>query len=176
VPVTKKTRFEVFKRDGFRCCYCGKSPPEVLLEVDHIEPKKRGGKDDIENLITACFDCNRGKGAIPLDKAPLQLVENVQILKEREEQLKEFRKLVARVEKRILGDMEDIEKIYEDQYNGWRFSDQFRNASLKNFLKKLPKHEVEEALWIAISKHPSNRNEVIRYFCGVCWNKIRERY
>lgn len=37
----KKTRFEVFKRDGFKCMYCGAHPPEAILEVDHL--KARGG-------------------------------------------------------------------------------------------------------------------------------------
>lgn len=57
-----KTRFEVFKRDGFICQYCGRRPPEVILEADHIVPKSKGGTDIIENLITACYECNRGKG------------------------------------------------------------------------------------------------------------------
>lgn len=65
MAVPKKTRFEVFKRDGFRCGYCGKTPPAVTLEVDHIEPVANGGEDDLYNLITACFDCNRGKRDIP---------------------------------------------------------------------------------------------------------------
>lgn len=47
MSVSKKIRFEIFKRDGFRCAYCGKAPPVVTLELDHIEPKARGGKDDI---------------------------------------------------------------------------------------------------------------------------------
>lgn len=60
--LTKKTRFEVFKRDNFTCQYCGKKAPEVILEVDHIKPVCKEGKNDIMNLITSCFDCNRGKG------------------------------------------------------------------------------------------------------------------
>ena len=60
----KKTlRFEIFKRDNFTCVYCGKKPPEVILEVDHIIPRKEGGDDDPSNLATSCFSCNRGKGA-----------------------------------------------------------------------------------------------------------------
>lgn len=55
-------RFEVFKRDSFRCQYCGKSAPEVILEVDHIKPVADGGKNTMMNLITSCRDCNRGKG------------------------------------------------------------------------------------------------------------------
>lgn len=65
--ISKKTRFEVFKRDSFKCQYCGKSAPEVVLEVDHIKPVAEGGKTTMLNLITACRDCNRGKGKRKLD-------------------------------------------------------------------------------------------------------------
>ena len=61
MAIQKKKRFEVFKRDGFQCAYCGRTHRAVGLECDHIEPKSKGGSDDINNLITACFDCNRGK-------------------------------------------------------------------------------------------------------------------
>lgn len=59
----KSLRFEVFARDGFICQYCGSRPPDVVLEVDHIHPRSRGGTDDIINLVTSCYDCNRGKRA-----------------------------------------------------------------------------------------------------------------
>lgn len=68
MALSKKIRFEVFKRDGFKCSYYGKSPPAVVLEVDHIDPKSKGGSDDINNLLSACFDCNRGKKNIPLEQ------------------------------------------------------------------------------------------------------------
>lgn len=38
-----KLRFDVFKRDKFQCVYCGRMPPDVTLEVDHIIPKACGG-------------------------------------------------------------------------------------------------------------------------------------
>lgn len=63
MSVSKKTRFEVFERDSFTCQYCGRFAPDVVLEVDHILARAKGGTDDPENLITACFDCNRGKRA-----------------------------------------------------------------------------------------------------------------
>ena len=59
--ISKKLRFEVFKRDSFTCQYCGKSAPDVVLEVDHINPVSKGGDNDLLNLITSCRDCNRGK-------------------------------------------------------------------------------------------------------------------
>jgi|SRR5699024_6269806 len=62
-PISKKTRFEVFKRDSFTCQYCGKKAPNVILEIDHIKPVKEGGDNSILNLVTSCFECNRGKSA-----------------------------------------------------------------------------------------------------------------
>lgn len=59
--LSKTLRFEIFKRDGFTCQYCGRRPPEVLLEADHIEPVAAGGTNEAINLITSCADCNRGK-------------------------------------------------------------------------------------------------------------------
>lgn len=55
-------RFEVLKRDNYRCRLCGKSTPDgARLEVDHLVPASKGGSDVIENLQTLCFECNRGK-------------------------------------------------------------------------------------------------------------------
>lgn len=59
--ISKKTRFEVFKRDGFKCQYCGAAAPEAILEVDHINPVSKGGDNDVMNLITSCKPCNSGK-------------------------------------------------------------------------------------------------------------------
>ena len=56
-----KLRFEVFKRDNFKCHYCGMSAPDVVLNVDHIDPVSNGGENNILNLITSCRDCNSGK-------------------------------------------------------------------------------------------------------------------
>lgn len=60
---SKKLRFEILKRDSFTCNWCGKSAPDALLHVDHIHPESKGGTDEPTNLITACVDCNLGKGA-----------------------------------------------------------------------------------------------------------------
>jgi 5-methylcytosine-specific restriction endonuclease McrA len=48
-------------RDDFTCQYCGRSAPEVELHVDHRTPVSRGGSDVVENLTTACVECNVGK-------------------------------------------------------------------------------------------------------------------
>lgn len=61
-PLSKKTRFQVLQRDNFTCQYCGRSAPNVSLEVDHVVPVAKGGTNDIENLVTSCWECNIGKG------------------------------------------------------------------------------------------------------------------
>jgi 5-methylcytosine-specific restriction endonuclease McrA len=60
------TREEVFRRDGYRCVYCGLVYPEDDLSVDHVQPRVRGGDRSGGNLVTACRACNRAKGHAPL--------------------------------------------------------------------------------------------------------------
>jgi hypothetical protein len=56
-----KTRWKVLKRDDYLCVKCGRRPPDVQLEVDHIRPVAKGGGNGIENLRTLCHDCNQGR-------------------------------------------------------------------------------------------------------------------
>ena len=56
-------RFDVMKRDGFKCQLCGRTQKDgVTLEVDHVFPVAKGGLTVMSNLQTLCKDCNRGKG------------------------------------------------------------------------------------------------------------------
>jgi hypothetical protein len=99
--LSKRTRFEVFKRDGFTCQYCGSRPPDIILHCDHIDPVCEGGTDDIANLITSCADCNLGKGGIPLgDLAPTPDTELARL--ERMQELAELRAY------------QDVESQYEE--------------------------------------------------------------
>jgi HNH endonuclease len=62
--ITKSMRFDVLKRDNFKCRLCGASPaddPKVRLQVDHIIPVSKGGETFFSNLQTLCRDCNLGK-------------------------------------------------------------------------------------------------------------------
>ena len=61
--VTDKLRYQILRRDGFRCQLCGASQADgVRLHVDHIIPVSKGGTSDVENLRTLCDRCNLGKG------------------------------------------------------------------------------------------------------------------
>ncbi len=61
-PLSPSLRYEVLTRDKYVCKGCGACGPNVEVEVDHIIPVSRGGKDTLDNLQTLCFKCNRGKG------------------------------------------------------------------------------------------------------------------
>lgn len=63
-------RFKVLNRDNFKCKYCGRSSIEdnIKLHVDHILPISKDGLNELNNLVTACEDCNLGKRDILLEK------------------------------------------------------------------------------------------------------------
>ena len=61
-PAGLSLRYKILSRDNHTCKSCGRSIDDgVKLEVDHIYPKSKGGKNNVDNLQTLCFDCNRGK-------------------------------------------------------------------------------------------------------------------
>ncbi len=64
VPVT---RANIFKRDGYKCVYCG----EFIkggMSLDHVIPKSKGGQDSFENLVTCCMPCNHEKDDLSVEE------------------------------------------------------------------------------------------------------------
>lgn len=57
--IWKAIRDRIFQRDDYTCQYCGERGKK--LECDHVIPVARGGLHDDDNLVTACFTCNRSK-------------------------------------------------------------------------------------------------------------------
>lgn len=111
--MSKKTRFEIFKRDSFTCQYCGKQPPEVVLVIDHINPVKEGGDNDELNLVTACEACNQGKGARKLDTMSNRPDADLKWLEMQQEigELKRYQKA-----------KEERDKIYDSIIDGFQQS------------------------------------------------------
>lgn len=170
--LSKKTRMDVFKRDFFKCQYCGNHPPAIILEADHITPVSKGGGNHIDNLVTSCFDCNRGKGATELSVVPETVAAKAELLREKEAQVKAFKALQKATKARITREVNQIEDVFTNIFEGYGFSDKFR-ISVKTFLSKLPFYEVEDAMEKACSKIPDSNN-ALKYFCGICWNKIKD--
>lgn len=73
IPYTKVvlSRRNIMRRDKFSCQYCAKKSD---LTIDHVLPKSRGGKDQWENLVTACEKCNVKKGNKTPQEAQMPLM------------------------------------------------------------------------------------------------------
>jgi 5-methylcytosine-specific restriction endonuclease McrA len=54
----------LLEKFGRACVYCDKSG--CVLNVEHIDPRARGGSDRVSNLVIACLVCNPEKGAMPI--------------------------------------------------------------------------------------------------------------
>lgn len=112
-PLSKKLRFEVFKRDSFTCQYCGAKAPDVVLQCDHVNPVSKGGENDILNLITSCAACNNGKGARKLDDHQEVERQRVQLeeLNERRQQIEwmlEWRNELSKLNDDVLDKVADF--------------------------------------------------------------------
>jgi len=111
--LSKKTRFEVFKRDNFRCQYCGRGVPEVILQVDHIKPVKEGGDISLLNLITCCFDCNHGKKARELEDTTVPEKQEAELSK----MFDEFREkqAIAKLREEVLQQQEYAKEMIQKE-------------------------------------------------------------
>ena len=176
MAVGKKRRFEVFKRDAFTCAYCGRKPPTVTLEVDHIIPVAEGGGDDYENLATSCFDCNRGKSAGLLDdRAPVpNVAEQTELMREREAQLREYH-AVKQAERERKD--RDFAECWNYWFKLWDVETMRRwETPFEGYLRKaigvLGVDEVKEAMDIAHDRCGYLSSKPAKYLGGVLRRKI----
>jgi len=168
--LSKKTRFDVFKRDGFKCQYCGAHPPSVILHIDHIQPLAFDGSNDIDNLVTSCEPCNLGKGARSLLAIPQSLSEKASEVEEREEQLRGYSAILEAKRERL---EDETWRVMDLLFHGEDSVKRADFASAKNFIEKLGVQAVVDAAEIALSSGIHWR-KTFKYFCGVCWNRVRE--
>ena len=59
--ISGSIRYKVLLRAKNRCESCGISNKEKALEVDHIIPRTKGGKDELNNFQALCYTCNSQK-------------------------------------------------------------------------------------------------------------------
>lgn len=170
--LSTKTRFEVFKRDLFVCQYCGAHPPQSILHVDHIVAVAEGGTNDADNLVTACADCNMGKGARSLLSVPQSLADKAAQVAEREAQLAGYQAILANKRRRIDEDCEAVSEVYERFHPGYTISDSGL-LSVRRFVEALGVESVVEAMELSCNRWAGRYDKIFRYFCGICWNRIR---
>ena len=187
-PISKALRFEVFKRDSFTCQYCGRSAPEVILQVDHIEPVSKGGKNDILNLITSCRDCNLGKGARKLDDntAIVKIKKQLDEANERREQIEMLMRWKNDLLKIREQELYDVCDYWADMVNPYYMNENGKQ-NMRKILFRFSIKEVLEAIDIACHSYlkyiPDGKNKgkyildqqsvenAFNKIGGICYNR-----
>lgn len=180
MAVTKRTRFEVLRRDKHTCQYCGEKSPDVALQIDHVVPVALGGDDKPSNLVTACRDCNAGKASIPQD-SPI-----VQGLSERAaayalgmvDKMTRFRQ--------DLESLEDYEAEFRELWDVWGAGSgedrkqvplphDYRMTLFRWKQMGIPISAYELAIPVAMLRHAVKQPDKFSYFAGVIWNMVNAR-
>ena len=167
---SKRLRFEILKRDGFRCIYCGATPIQSPLHVDHVKPEADGGTDDPANLVTACRDCNGGKSSVPLEQR-MDAMFTTEEERERADQVLEY----LAIQRRLLDAKKDAELMvlerWENLIGDWPHNlPQF----ISKPIKELGISRVLDAVEIVARKNMDGPLDRIRYFCGILRSLVRE--
>lgn len=172
--ISRKLRFEVFKRDSFTCQYCGAKAPDVILEVDHIKPVAKDGKSDILNLITACKACNAGKSDRELSDNSVIEKQRKQLtdLQERKEQIEmmiDWQRELAKLDDYAIEQLSNFWAELVPQYmlneNGKR--------SLEKLLKKFSHEQVMEAMRISVKQYLQYSDEKpTQQSVELAWKKV----
>jgi len=165
-------RFEVFKRDNFTCRYCGKSSPEVILEIDHVDPKSNGGTNDPLNLVTSCWECNRGKGSIPLDRVMVAEDPHERAIMESERlrQVQEYNRVLKRVRAWNAKQARELARFWVDVIGAYVSDEVKLMSDLRSILNKYPPELVKTAMEIASAQDRIR----LDYTVGVLKNLVKQ--
>lgn len=174
MAIGPKLRFEVFKRDDFTCRYCGRKTPAVVLEADHVIPKAEGGGDEIENLVTSCWECNSGKGKRLLDvmNAEGDVHEKAAALLEREMQLREYNEVRQQIRNRENADIQRVMEAWAQHWPGGQPDYWPNEPQIRSLLNEISVVDLVDAVAIAADKIAPTFARV-KYFFGVAYTRAR---
>lgn len=174
MAVTKRTRYEVLRRDGHSCRYCGATAADSPLTVDHVIPVALGGSDAPDNLVAACQPCNSGKAATSPDETMVASASQDAL---------RWSAAIKRAAEIRAREVDTREALYDYFEAEWNYGDHDWRPNLPGDWKAtvwtfhslgLSTYEIREAIEIALNKYGIPLGSRWRYFCGICWNKIRD--
>lgn len=172
--ISRRLRYEILRRDNFRCHYCGATPESEELHVDHVIPRSLGGTDDPTNLVTACSSCNGGKASTAPDQAHVGAVN--QRAAAWAQAMQEAAKL-QRAEQTLERDLVQlfynlwVDIFGDDSALGWEWEPSIRTFAANS----LTFDDLLYAVNATQSGPVWSGQRLFRYFCGVCWRMIRDR-
>lgn len=174
MPVSKRTRYEVLRRDGHRCRYCGSGPDTSALTIDHVVPVSLGGSDDPANLVAACKDCNAGKASSNPDaEAVAQVADDaMRWAAAMEKAAENYSAERVRLEA-------DLAR-FEAEWSRWKagqspvpLADGWRSSLTTMRAAGIPMDEAIGLVQVAMESQATPAN-TFRYFCGCAWKVIRQ--
>lgn len=177
MAVTKRTRYEVLRRDNHTCRYCGASAPDATLTVDHVTPVALGGNDDPSNLVAACRDCNAGKASSAPD-APL--VEDVKALDLR---WAGAIRRVAAARSRAHKKREKYLCEFLNEWDGWHYGSQQKKLPLPESWESsvsrfydlgVPMDDIRHCVRVACGNQNVSAHDSFRYFAGCVWRVVTD--
>jgi hypothetical protein len=165
MAVSKRTRYEVLKRDNHTCRYCGGVAPDAILTVDHVTPVALGGSDDPSNLVAACRDCNYGKASTSPDA---ETVEDVKVIDLR---WADAQRRAAEILSAKDTEAEEYIGCFARAWPTYRSAPTGAEYSIRRLYEAgLPVEQMVDAARIAAT----NRGVYDRfgYFMGICWKRV----
>lgn len=175
MPVTKRTRYEVLKRDNFTCRYCRST--ENPLKVDHVTPVALGGTDDPSNLVAACQDCNAGKASTSPDAETVADVKAIDI------KWAGAIKRVAQARARQRKKRDAYVAVFAEAWSKWHCEYDGRpiprpsgwQASIERFYELgVPIDELTHCVRVACGNDNIRVDDTFRYFCGCVWRTVND--
>lgn len=178
LAVSARLRFEILRRDGYRCRYCGATAADNELHVDHVLPRTLGGTTEPSNLVAACRDCNLGKSSTLLDADTIE-----QVSAANKASGEAVRRAIQQIVAERATDLEPA-KRFVDAWSSWA-NDHGEvpwrphaleiAASLDAWHEAgLELDEVIALIPVAMLRRNVGMSQKFRYFCGVCWTTIRQ--
>lgn len=176
MAASKRTRFEVLRRDNHTCQYCGESAPNVTLHVDHVMPASLGGSDKPDNLVAACKDCNIGKSSSqPGSEYVAQVSERASEYNERLA-YEGIRYVVAAT--KVRSNYEQFNGFYEEFAAEWEDAGFNLRAIGKASLFRWWLMGMPEMYMLEIIESMRGRSTPVdqpfRYFSGIMWRVIND--
>lgn len=161
MTLTKRTRYEVLRRDDYTCRYCRST--DGKLTVDHVVPVALGGTDDPSNLVAACSDCNAGKSSASPDASLVAQVSDDAV---------RWSAAMQQAAQWAAAELE-AEEDYERSFLGvWtRHAPRGYEGSLAAMRRAgLP---LADLLYAArVAQDARGVDDRWRYFCGVAWKRL----
>ena len=177
MAVTKRTRYEVLKRDNHTCRYCGASAPDFPLRIDHVTPVALGGSDSPDNLVAACQDCNAGKSSTSPNADVVEDVKQADI--KWAGAIKRVASARARQHKKRDAYVLEFKNDWGCWTYGWRednfpLASNWRTSIERFYDLGVPIDEVKRCVRIACGNNKVAADETYRYFAGCVWRVVTE--